>query len=120
MAGVATLVAMDRTGRYFLLLGLNLSVVEVAEAAVLVLMIRPIPAGMVVTAEEVKVALELPCRPMQQMVLMEPAAVAEEVLEREILCAPARISSAAKVAKAAMDMWRFTQEVFLNENSLFK
>ena len=51
---------------------------------------------------------ELPARPMQQMVLMEPAAVAEEVLERDGLSAPARISPAAKVARAAMDMWRFT------------
>ena len=51
---------------------------------------------------------ELPARPMQQMVLMEPAAVAEEVLERGILSAPASISQAAKVARVAMDMWRFT------------
>lgn len=63
---------------------------------------------------------ELPARPMQQMVLMEPAAVAEEVLERDLLSAPARISPAVMAVKVAMDMWRFTQEVFLDENSLFK
>ena len=63
---------------------------------------------------------ELPARPMQQMVLMEPAAVAEEVLERDGLSAPARINPAVMAVKVAMDMWRFTQEVFLDENSLFK
>jgi hypothetical protein len=57
---------------------------------------------------------------MQQMVLMEPAAVAEEVLERDGFSAPAGISPAVMAVKVAMDMWRFTQEVFLDENSLFK
>lgn len=113
-------ITMARTGLFFLLLDLNLSVVEVAGVVLLALMTRPIPAEMAVTAEEVTVALELPCRPMQQMVLTGPEVVAEEVLGRGILSAPARISPAAEVAKAAMDMWRFTQEVFLNENSLFK
>ena len=51
---------------------------------------------------------------------MEPAAVAEEVLERDGLSAPARINPAVMAVKVAMDMWRFTQEVFLDENSLFK
>ena len=50
---------------------------------------------------------ELPARPMQQMVLMEPAAVAEEVLERDGLSAPARISPAVMAVKVAMDMWRW-------------
>lgn len=63
---------------------------------------------------------ELPARPMQQMVLMEPAAEAAEVLERDGLSAPARINPAVMAVKVAMDMWRFTQEVFLDENSLFK
>lgn len=111
---------MARTGLFFLLLDLNLSVVEVAGVVLLALMTRPIPAEMAVTAEEVTVALELPCRPMQQMVLMEPAAVEEEVLDRGILSAPARISPAAEVARVAMDMWRFTVGSDFNENSLFK
>jgi hypothetical protein len=111
---------MARTGLFFLLLDLNLSVVEVAGVVLLALMTRLLPAEMAVTVEPVMVVLELPCRPVQQMVLMEPAAVAEEVLDRGILSAPASISQAAKVARVAMDMWRFTQEVFLDENSLFK
>ena len=111
---------MAMPGLCFLLWGLNILAVEVAGVVLLALMTRLLPAKMAVTAEEVKVALELPCRPMQQMVLTGPEVVAEEVLDRGILSAPARISPAAEVAKAAMDMWRFTQEVFLNENSLFK
>ena len=75
------------------------------------------PMGTVVDVLEER---ELPARPMQQLVLMEPAAVAEEVLERDGLSAPARISPAVMAVKVAMDMWRFTQEVFLDENSLFK
>ncbi len=113
-------ITMARTGLFFLLLDLNLSVVEVAGVVLLALMTRLLPAEMAVTVEPVMVVLELPCRPEQQMVLMEPAAVAEEVLDRGILSAPASISQAAKVARVAMDMWRFTQEVFLDENSLFK
>lgn len=113
-------ITMARTGLFFLLLDLNLSVVEVAGVVLLALMTRLLPAEMAVTVEPVMVVLELPCRPVQQMVLMEPAAVAEEVLDRGILSAPASISQAAKVARVAMDMWRFTQEVFLDENSLFK
>ena len=117
---VVWIITMAMPGLCFLLWGLNILAVEVAGVVLLALMTRLLPAKMAVTAEEVKVALELPCRPMQQMVLMEPAAVAEEVLDRGILSAPASISPAAKVARVAMDMWRFTQEVFLDENSLFK
>lgn len=57
--------AMAMPGLFFLLLGLNLSVAEVAEVAILVLMIRPLLAEMAVTAELVMVALELPARAMQ-------------------------------------------------------
>lgn len=58
-------VAMAMPGLLFLLLGLNLSVAEVAEGAILVLMIRQLPAEMAVTVEPVMVALELPARAMQ-------------------------------------------------------
>ena len=112
--------AMAMPGLLFLLLGLNLSVAEVAEGAILVLMIRQLPAEMAVTVEPVMEVRELPARPMQQMVLMEPAAVAEEVLERDGLSAPARINPAVMAVKVAMDMWRFTVGSDFNENSLFK
>ena len=46
--------AMAMLGLLFLLLGLNLSVAEVAEGAILVLMIRQLPAEMAVTVEPVR------------------------------------------------------------------
>lgn len=99
---------MAMPGLCFLLWGLNILAVEVAGVVLLALMTRLLPAKMAVTAEAVMEALELPCRPMQQMVLTGSEAVAEEVLDLEILFVPASISPAAKVARAAMDMWRFT------------
>ena len=65
VAIITMAMAMAMPGLLFLLLGLNLSVAEVAEGAILVLMIRQLPAEMAVTVEPVMVALELPARAMQ-------------------------------------------------------
>ena len=87
--------AMAMPGLLFLLLGLNLSVAEVAEAAIVVLMNPKLRTEKAVTLEPVMVALELPARARQYWVKPVPAVGAVELEERDGLVVPASISPAA-------------------------